>query len=63
LAAGEREWMPCGTAATFGAVAAIRSATWSLPPESYLFLHGVLNGFSVMQLSAISEKPMSPRAT
>src|SRR5260221_8838900 len=51
--------MPCSTAATFGAVAAIRSAIWSLPPESYLSLQGVLNGLTVTQLRAISEKPMS----
>jgi len=40
-------------------VAAIRSAIWSCPPESYLLLQGELNGLSVMQLWAISEKPMS----
>jgi hypothetical protein len=51
--------IPCSTAATFGAVASIRACSWSTPPGLYLSRQGWLNGFTVMQLWATSEKPMS----
>src|SRR5690349_543210 len=51
--------MPWRTAATFGAVAAIRCSSWLLGPVPYLSWHGWLNGLSVAQFSRIEVKPMS----
>src|SRR5690242_17474922 len=51
--------MPCSTAATLGAAAAIRAAIWSLPFGSNLSLHGWPNGLAVAQLSRMFVKPMS----
>src|SRR4051812_37055436 len=51
--------MPWSTAATLGAVAAIRCSSWLLGPVPYLSWHGWLNGLTVAQFSRIDVKPMS----
>ena len=52
--------MPWSTAATFGAVAAMRRETSSCPPAVYLSLHGEpVDGCVTKQSCAMLEKPMS----
>ena len=51
--------MPWSTAATFGAVAAILSASVSWPLTTYLSRHGCANGLAVAQFSRMLVKPMS----
>src|ERR1700754_2787417 len=51
--------MPCSTAATFGAVAAMRCSIGLFGPVPYLSWHGWLNGLTVAQFSMIEVKPMS----
>ena len=51
--------MPSSTPSTSGAAAAIRWLMVSTPLTMYFFLHGLPNGFQVMQSCAIDEKPMS----
>ena len=58
-ALGERAWIPWRTAATFGAVAAILSASVSWPLTTYLSRHGCANGLAVAQFSRMLVKPMS----
>src|SRR6266536_3089377 len=61
-APGDRWWMPCRTAATFGPVRAIAAASWSVPPEVYWSLHGELNGLRTLSSAHVvtmSAKPMS----
>ena len=50
---------PLRTAATFGAVAAILSASVSWPLTTYLSRHGWANGLAVAQFSRMLVKPMS----
>jgi hypothetical protein len=47
------------TAATFGAVAVMRAASWSTPPELYWSWHGRPNGVAEAQFWMIDVKPMS----
>jgi hypothetical protein len=56
---GDRAWMPCRTAAIFGAVAAILSASVSRPLTTYLSRQGCANGFAVAQFCRMLVKPMS----
>jgi hypothetical protein len=49
-------WM---LAAIFGAVALMRARSWSWPPGSYLFLHGLPRGKMATQPSMMLVKPMS----
>ena len=54
-----RALIPASTAATFGAVAAIRLRSSSWPLRTYLSWHGRPNGFAVWHSVRISVKPMS----
>jgi hypothetical protein len=53
-------WISPSTAATFGAVSAIRRLISSTPPTTYLSRHGdPVDGASEMQSSAMLVNPMS----